>query len=1007
MLAKQPINVSFAKGLDQKTDPYQIPIGNFLRLQNSVFTTGMRLTKRNGYGELTSLPTPATFLTTFNTNLTAIGNSLQAYSSSNKSWITKGNYTPLSLTTLPLIRSNTNQTQVDAVTSLNGLVCTVFTDTTPSGVFYKYAVADAMTGQNILPPALIPSLGTVTNAPRVFNLGHYFIILFGSVITATNHLRYVLINTVNPVAPTTDVQISSSFSPSTTLAFDAYMINNSLFIAWNGADVGGAIRVSYLTTALNLHTPIVFSTRKGTIVSVTADATINTPDIWISFWDSASTNGYTLAVNTSLVTVLAPTQIITTTVISNLTSVAENQVMTAYYEIPSNYSYDSSIPSHHINTITCTESGTVGAPSTLIRSVGLASKAFLVDSIPYFLSIYFSAYQPTYFLVNGSGQIVSKLAYSNGGTYLTHGLPNYTISETGISIAYQFKDLIEAVNKDQGVVNTAGVYSQTGLNYVTFTIGTESIVTEIAQNLQLTGGFLWAYDGYSLVEDGFQVWPDNVEVTTTTPGGGLTNQQYFYQVIYEWTDNQGMIHRSAPSVPVGQVTAGSGNSSTNTIHIPTLRLTYKISNPVKIVVYRWSTAQQNYYQVTSVSTPTLNDPTVDSIDFVDALSDSAILGNSLIYTTGGVIENIAAPAFNSITLFDDRLWGIDGEDTNLLWYSKQVIEATPMETSDLFTVYVAPSTSSQGSTGPTRCIAPLDDKLIIFKDSAMYYINGSGPDNTGSNSQYSQPTFITSTVGCRNQQSIVFMQDGLMFQSEKGIWLLNRSLGTQYIGAPVEQFTNVGLVQSAVNIPDTTQVRFTLDTGVTLMYDYFYQQWGTFVGVAAISSTLYQGLHTFLNKDGLIFQETPGVYLDGSVPVLQAFSTGWIAAAGLQGFQRIYFMYLLGTYLSPHKLSIQIAYDYDSNPIQSTLVLPDNFSANWGVDTPWGGSGSWGGSTNVENERVFFNRQKCNSFQIIIDEVYDASFGMAAGAGLTLSGLNLVIGVKKGYPTLPSTRSFG
>ena len=33
--------------------------------------------------------------------------------------------------------------------------------------------------------------------------------------------------------------------------------------------------------------------------------------------------------------------------------------------------------------------------------------------------------------------------------------------------------------------------------------------------------------------------------------------------------------------------------------------------------------------------------------------------------------------------------------------------------------------------------------------------------------------------------------------------------------------------------------------------------------------------------------------------------------AGLQGYQRAYFFYLLGTYFTPHKLGLSISYDYN------------------------------------------------------------------------------------------------
>src|ERR1700677_742231 len=159
-LQKQTINVNFAQGLDLKTDPNQVQMGRFLSLHNSIFDVGGRLTKRNGYGLLTNLPDESnTFLTTFNGDLTAIGTSLNAYESANKLWVDKGKIQPISLTTLPLIRSNTNQSQADAAVASNGLVCTVYTDNPPTGIQYKYAIADSVTGQNIVAPTLIPAQG--------------------------------------------------------------------------------------------------------------------------------------------------------------------------------------------------------------------------------------------------------------------------------------------------------------------------------------------------------------------------------------------------------------------------------------------------------------------------------------------------------------------------------------------------------------------------------------------------------------------------------------------------------------------------------------------------------------------------------------------------------------------------------------------------------------------------------------------------------------------------------
>ena len=150
-------------------------------------------------------------------------------------------------------------------------------------------------------------------------------------------------------------------------------------------------------------------------------------------------------------------------------------------------------------------------------------------------------------------------------------------------------------------------------------------------------------------------------------------------------------------------------------------------------------SNKTIFQVTTVNQPVLNDPTVDYITFTDTAADTSILGNSLIYTTGGVVEDIGAPACTTIGLFKSRLMLIDAEDNNLIWYSKPTIENTPVEMSDLFTLYLAPTISVSGSTGPTLAVSAMDDKFILFKKDAIYYLTGDGPDATGANSNFSDP----------------------------------------------------------------------------------------------------------------------------------------------------------------------------------------------------------------------------------------------------------------------------
>jgi hypothetical protein len=1031
MLQKQAVSVNFAQGINTKLDPWQLPVGQFQSLVNSIFTTGQQLRKRNGYMELSALPNVTyTYLTTLNNNLTALGSNIAAYNETSSTWVPKGTIQPMQVSTLPVIRNTLNQTQCDSVIASNGLMLVTYDELNNSTTTYKYALLDSVTGQNIVAPTAIPAIasGTIAATSKPYIVGSYFVVITPVTVSGTTYLQYFSIPITLPATVPTPVKVTTEayIATYTNPGWDAAVINNSsnnaMAIAYNTTSGGQGVHVASLTlsqianaqTTSGIH-DFTNAAYKGSLVSVCVDVSNPTsPLFYISFWNSSNSNAYTAAVSISvgvITAVFTPQLIASSITLDNITSAATGGSATVFGDVANTYGYDGSIATNFIDAVTVSSAGAVGTPFVSLRSVGLGSKAFVLNGSIYYLALYSSSYQPSYFLINGSTSteyapvIVGKLAYENGGGPLILGLPNVTVAGSVAQVTYLYKDFVttwDYINDSQQNA-TPPVYSQTGINLGTFDFTSSGIDTaEIANTLNLSGGFLGMYDGYLPVEHNFFLWPDYVEATTATGSGAITAQQYYYQAIYEWTDNAGNIHRSAPSIPITITTTTS--SSTNTIYVPTLRLTMKTANPVKIILYRWSTANQVYYQVTSVTAPTLNSTSTDYVTITDTLADSSIVGNSIIYTNGGVIEDVNAPATNIISLFDTRLWMVDAEDPNLLWYSKQVIEAVPVEMSDLLTYYIAPNTGTTQSTGPVTGLAPMDDKLVIFKRDSIFYINGSGPDNTGSNSQYSQPIFITSTVGCVDQSSIVLMQNGLMFQSDKGIWLLGRDLSTQYIGANVEAF-NSSTVNSSNNIPATTQIRFTLSTGQTLMYDYYYQQWGTFKGVPAVSSCIYQNLHTFINGSGQVFQETPGVYMDGPNPVLMSFTTSWLNLAGLQGYQRAYFFYILGQYLTPHKLQLEIAYNYNSAIVQSSLITPNNFSSSlpsaFGVPTPFGSV------TNVENWRVFLAQQRCQAFQITLNELYDATLGVPAGAGLTLSGLNIVTGFKKGFRSIGQNTSVG
>lgn len=989
-LQKQGANITFGQGVQTKTDPFQVPAGQLLSLQNAVFNTSNLLQKRNGFPDLTILNAEVLSLSTLNNNLLASGKSLYALSASTNTWVNEGLVEPIRLSNQALVRTNFAQVISDAILAENNVLCTAFVENNNT----YYQITDYTTGQLLVPQQQIAG----AKNPRVFSLNQWFIILFGRNSSGAK-LSYIAISKANPNI-NMGIQDLSTLLDTDDSFFDAVSDNETLYAVFNASDVGGATRVIALNTSLVASTSQVVATSACDKGAITLDETTSTPTVYVfHYLDSAPDLRYRIY-SSNLLPLLVDTSINSVDTILNVTAQVKNGTGTVYYEVENTYSYGSEL-TNFIQKNTIDFSGTVGSDVEVVRSVGLASKAFTIEDNVYMLSTYSNDLQPSYFLINSDGAVISRLAYSNGFGYYSQ-LSNVTVFGLKAFVPYLRRTIVKSVNRAQGATSVAGIFALTGVDYASFEFAVTQYNAETAMSQHYTGGMLWQYDGRKPVENGFHLWPDYIDATPSTGTGSMTAQQYYYQFIYEWTDANGITQRSAPSLPISLNLTGMDN--TVTLNVNTLRLTQKTGvNTIRIVGYRWSAAQQTYYQFTSVTTPTANNTTVDSVSIVDELADSSIIGNSILYTTGGVVENIAAPANDSITLYKNRLMVVDSENKNTIWYSKQLIENEPVEMSDLFTIYVPPSKDAPGGL---TAISTMDDKLICFKRQALQYLVGIGPDNTGAQNDFTDPVLITSTVGSTNQRSIVSTPIGLMFQSDKGIWLLGRDLQTSYIGAPVQAYNNFEIT-SAVVVPGTNQVRFTLDNRQVLMYDYFEQQWGIFTNIAAVDSVIYNNSHTFIDESGNVRQEQIGSYLDGSVPVVMQFTTAWLKLTDLQGFQRAYFAYLLSNYKTPHKLQISISYDYNPASQQIIIITPDNYSAPWGDDVVWGSGELWGGQSQVEQWRLFFNKQKCQSIQISVQEIFDPSFNTVAGAGLTFSGINLVVGGKKGYPTLPAKNSAG
>ncbi len=418
-LQKQPVPINFSRGLDKKTDPFQVQIGNFLSLTNSVFTTAGRLTKRNGYANITTLPNAEqTTLTTLNDNLIATGSNLYAFSNIADDWINKGQVQPVQLNVQSMVRSSSAQTSPDAAVTSNGLTILVYQDS--DGESY-YQISDSITGEQIISRQQL-SPGAING--RTFLLGMYFIVTFMATIAGSPHLQYIAIpihNITNP-GPITDFSTNVA---SINAGYDGVVFNNNLYLSWEA--VGNVVNIATLSSALTISGSTLLTGSNADLMSVVADTVANR--IYISFWDAGSMNGYSASFDTMLTPIMAKTQIITALTIVELTSVVKSSILSVFYEVVNVYGFTSGAESDFVSSVSITPPvgtgvGSVSSPVVVLRSVGLASKAFLYNDTIYMLTVYGDTDQSpstdnsnesTYFLIDSDGNIFMRLAETVDG----------------------------------------------------------------------------------------------------------------------------------------------------------------------------------------------------------------------------------------------------------------------------------------------------------------------------------------------------------------------------------------------------------------------------------------------------------------------------------------------------------------------------------------------------------------------------------------------------------------
>lgn len=497
----------------------------------------------------------------------------------------------------------------------------------------------------------------------------------------------------------------------------------------------------------------------------------------------------------------------------------------------------------------------------------------------------------------------------------------------------------------------------------------------------LAGGVASYYDGTHVAELGFLAPPEIG--TITNAAGGYTGTRS-YVAIYEQVDAAGNTHWSEPSAPKS---SGAVATKKMTVPVSTLQVTARedtddLTSRVRIVLYATTNGGSTYYRVSSQ----LNDPTVTSLNFTDEASDTTIAANPLLYTHPGTLGTSlprrAPPAISFFAQHLDGLVGV-GDDGYTLWFSGQRVTGEGPWFHPSMTVPIEDRT-------PIQALASLDGRLYVFTRDSIWVLDGQGYADNGTGG-YALPQRLPCEHGCTEPRSVVVTPFGIMFRSRYGLELLDRSGQVAPIGdAVLDTLTSYPVITSATLMATRGLVLFGAAASegaaadVFLVWDYQNRAWSTWPVYTwdAFSNSVQDacmvgGVFTFLRRDGTVYYES-GDYVDpGGAWTTMVVETPWLKMAGLQGFKRLYSLWILLAKATQHRIRVELFFDY-SNAVAETHDFTEAM-----ID-----------ALPREALEVRPSRQKVQAVRVRITDLFPTVGAVTTGQGAAVLGVRMRWGAK-------------
>lgn len=544
----------------------------------------------------------------------------------------------------------------------------------------------------------------------------------------------------------------------------------------------------------------------------------------------------------------------------------------------------------------------------------------------------------------------------------------------------------------------------------------------------VSGGGVWAYDGYQAAEAGFLCAPTITVDETGVGGSGPAAGVYSYVAVIEYTDDLGRLHRSRVSRPYTVTMTGL---KVVDIYVLVPTVTSK-SAPMYTCIYRTTVGGSQYYLLAKFQTATAA-PTTVTAECVDTFNDSnytdaVIAANPLLHrqpgTQGTALDRYHGLANAHCIRHKDRVFYCRN---NTVYYSSFNVEGEAPWFNPAFSFQVP------GGTGNITALASMDGMLVVFKKDSVFLVDGDGPpENGGNGSEFAPPRRLNTQFGCINQRTLVVAQDGLMYRSVRGIEMMTRALKFVFVGQRIQRTVDANVYDHGSTF-DRKSGRALWNIGpdawvdgnypgdrTVICYDTVADAWTTHkYQIPSDASTLAASgprdiCYSDAGSGGVYFSMTYrsnddssmvmredwdvgydqyGAYVSDAddleerhVPV--TITTGWVCAPSKQDRIRVTDLLLLGFRHSNHNLKCTYAKDYS----RSSYTTIKTFTASETTLTP---------------EQVEFQPsvEAVQSMKFkLTTETPTVSTAIGTGRQLDINALTVRVGIRGGGAKLASTQ---